>query len=144
MHLFRSYNACVCSWLLSIVYSSLLFRGPTALSLYLCHIIILCLVNIKIICPMQICVFYVVRLKCCKKFNGMTSLLSSVSIKLCSLHRVLLVCVRCNLTVHCSVTSFIIQQPIRRPYLLERVYKPMHTLHQHEETCRAQNLEILT
>ena len=37
--------------------------------------------------------------------------------------------VRCNLTVHCSVTPFIIRQPIRRPRLLERVYKPMHTSH---------------
>ena len=39
------------------------------------------------------------------------------------------VIVRCNLTVHCSVIPFIIWQPIRRPRLLERVYKPMHTLH---------------
>ena len=37
--------------------------------------------------------------------------------------------VRCNLTVHRLVTPFIIRQPIRRPRLLERVYKPMHTLH---------------
>ena len=37
--------------------------------------------------------------------------------------------VRHNLTVHCSVTPFIIQQPIQRPCLLERVYKPMHTSH---------------
>ena len=37
--------------------------------------------------------------------------------------------VRHNLTVHCSVTPFIIRQPIQRPHLLERVYKPMHTSH---------------
>ena len=37
--------------------------------------------------------------------------------------------VRHNLAVHCSVTPFIIQQPIWRPRLLERVYKPMHTSH---------------
>ena len=37
--------------------------------------------------------------------------------------------VRHNLTVHCSVTPFIIWQPIQRPHLLERVYKPMRTLH---------------
>ena len=37
--------------------------------------------------------------------------------------------VRCNLTMHCLVTPFIIQQPIWRPHLLERVYKPMHTSH---------------
>ena len=49
--------------------------------------------------------------------------------------------VRCNLAVHCSVTPFIIWQPIRRPRLLERVYKPMHTLHHDEETCRTHQLE---
>ena len=37
--------------------------------------------------------------------------------------------VRHNLAVHRSVTPFVIWQPIRRPCLLERVYKPMHTLH---------------
>ena len=37
--------------------------------------------------------------------------------------------VRCNLAVHCSVTPFVIRQPIQRPHLLERVYKPMRTLH---------------
>ena len=37
--------------------------------------------------------------------------------------------VRRNLTVHCSVTPFIIRQPIQRPRLLERVYKPMHISH---------------
>ena len=37
--------------------------------------------------------------------------------------------VRHNLVVHRSVTPFIIQQPIRRPCLLERVYKPMRTPH---------------
>ena len=37
--------------------------------------------------------------------------------------------VRHNLAVDRSVTPFIIQQPIRRPHLLERVYKPMHTPH---------------
>ena len=37
--------------------------------------------------------------------------------------------VRCSLTVHCSVTPFVIQQPIPRPRLLERVYRPMHTSH---------------
>ena len=36
---------------------------------------------------------------------------------------------RRNLTVHCSVTPFVIQQPIWRPHLLERVYKPMRTSH---------------
>ena len=46
--------------------------------------------------------------------------------------------VRHNLTVHCSVTSFIIQQPIQRPRLLESVYKPMHTSHLHKESCRTQ------
>ena len=35
--------------------------------------------------------------------------------------------VRCNLAMHYSVTSFIIRQPICRPHLLERVYKPMRT-----------------
>ena len=35
--------------------------------------------------------------------------------------------VRHNLAMHCSVTPFIIWQPIWRPRLLERVYKPMHT-----------------
>ena len=52
--------------------------------------------------------------------------------------------VRRNLAVHGSVTPFVIRQPIRRPRLLERVYKPMRTSHEHEETCRAQHLEILT
>ena len=37
--------------------------------------------------------------------------------------------VRCNLTMHCLVTPFIIWQPIRRPHLLERVFKPMCTLY---------------
>ena len=37
--------------------------------------------------------------------------------------------VRHNLAMHRSVTPFIIQQPIRRPCLLERVYKPMCTPH---------------
>ena len=37
--------------------------------------------------------------------------------------------VRHNLAVHGSVTPFIIWQPIWRPRLLERVYKPMHTSH---------------
>ena len=37
--------------------------------------------------------------------------------------------VRHNLAVHCSVTPFVIRQPIQRPCLLERVYKPMHTSH---------------
>ena len=37
--------------------------------------------------------------------------------------------VRHNLTVHCLVTPFIMWQPIQRPHLLERVYKPMRTLH---------------
>ena len=39
------------------------------------------------------------------------------------------VSVRRNLAVHCSVTPFIIRQPIQRPRLLERVYKPMRTSH---------------
>ena len=37
--------------------------------------------------------------------------------------------VRHNLTVHHSVTPFVIRQPIRRSRLLERVYKPVRTLH---------------
>ena len=37
--------------------------------------------------------------------------------------------VRHNLAVYCSVTPFVIWQPIQRPHLLERVYKPMHTPH---------------
>ena len=37
--------------------------------------------------------------------------------------------VRRNLAMHRSVTPFVIRQPIRRPRLLERVYKPMHTPH---------------
>ena len=37
--------------------------------------------------------------------------------------------IRHNLTVHCSVTPFVIWQPIQRPHPLERVYKSMHTLH---------------
>ena len=37
--------------------------------------------------------------------------------------------VRCNLAMHCSVAPFIMRQPIRRPRLLERVYKPMRTSH---------------
>ena len=37
--------------------------------------------------------------------------------------------VRRNLTMHHLVTPFIIRQPIQRPCLLERVYKPMHTSH---------------
>ena len=39
------------------------------------------------------------------------------------------VIVRCNLAVHRLVTSFIIWLPIRRPRLLERVFKPTHTSH---------------
>ena len=37
--------------------------------------------------------------------------------------------VRSNLTIHHSNTPFIIWQPIHRPRLLERVYKPICTLH---------------
>ena len=37
--------------------------------------------------------------------------------------------VRRNLSRHHSVTPFVIRQPIRRPHLLERVYKPMRTPH---------------
>ena len=37
--------------------------------------------------------------------------------------------VRYNLTLHCSVTPFVIRQPIHKPRLLERVYKAMHTSH---------------
>ena len=37
--------------------------------------------------------------------------------------------VRCNLAVHCSGIPFIKWQPIWRPRLLERVYKPIHTPH---------------
>ena len=36
-----------------------LSRWPTTLSLYLCHIIIFCLVDIQIIYPMLICEFYI-------------------------------------------------------------------------------------
>ena len=39
--------------------------------------------------------------------------------------------VRRNLGTHRSVTPFVIRQPIRRPCLLERVYKPMRTPHWH-------------
>ena len=38
-------------------------------------------------------------------------------------------CVRSNLTIHCSDTPFVIRQPIHRPHLLERVYKPIHISH---------------
>ena len=38
-------------------------------------------------------------------------------------------CVRHNLTMHCSVTPFVIRQPIHRPHLPERVYKPICTSH---------------
>ena len=37
--------------------------------------------------------------------------------------------VRSNLAMHLSDTPFIIRQPIRRPHLLERVYKPIRTPH---------------
>ena len=37
--------------------------------------------------------------------------------------------VRSNLTIHCLDTPFIIWQPICRPCLLERVYKPIRTPH---------------
>ena len=37
--------------------------------------------------------------------------------------------VRRNLTMHRLVTPFIIRQPIRRPCLLERVYKPIRSPH---------------
>ena len=37
--------------------------------------------------------------------------------------------VRHNLTMHRSDTPFVIWQPICRPHLLERVYKPIHTLY---------------
>ena len=37
--------------------------------------------------------------------------------------------VRSNLDTHLSDTPFTIWQPIWRPHLLERVYKPIHTLH---------------
>ena len=37
--------------------------------------------------------------------------------------------VRSNLAIHHSDTPFIIQQPIHRPHLLERVYKPICTPH---------------
>ena len=45
------------------------------------------------------------------------------------LHHKMSQTVRRNLAVHRSVTPFVIRQPIRRPCLLERVYKPMCTLH---------------
>ena len=37
--------------------------------------------------------------------------------------------VRSNLTIHLSDTPFTIRQPIQKPHLLERVYKPIHTPH---------------
>ena len=37
--------------------------------------------------------------------------------------------VRSNLNTHLSDTPFAIQQPIQRPHLLERVYKPIRTPH---------------
>ena len=37
--------------------------------------------------------------------------------------------VRSNLDTHLLDTPFAIRQPIRRPHLLERVYKPIHTPH---------------
>ena len=37
--------------------------------------------------------------------------------------------VRRNLVMHCLVTPFVIRQPIQRPRLLERIYKPVHTSH---------------
>ena len=37
--------------------------------------------------------------------------------------------VRSNLYTHLSDTPFAIRQPIWRPCLLERVYKPIHTPH---------------
>ena len=37
--------------------------------------------------------------------------------------------VRSNLHTHLSDTPFTIPQPIRRPHLLERVYKPIRTPH---------------
>ena len=37
--------------------------------------------------------------------------------------------VRSNLAMHLSDTTFTIWQPIQRPHLLERVYKPIHTPH---------------
>ena len=37
--------------------------------------------------------------------------------------------VRSNLDTHLSDTPYTIQQPIQRPRLLERVYKPICTLH---------------
>ena len=56
---------------------------------------------------------------------------SSIKVQNCIRAKALnyVVIVRHNLTMHCSVTPFIIQQPIWRPCLLERVYKPMHTSH---------------
>ena len=45
------------------------------------------------------------------------------------LENVLVHIVRSNLAIHCSDTPFIIQQPIHRPHLLERIYKPIHTPH---------------
>ena len=37
--------------------------------------------------------------------------------------------VRSNLAIHLSDTPFVIRQPIRRPCLLERVYRPIRTPH---------------
>ena len=37
--------------------------------------------------------------------------------------------VRSNLAIHRSDTPFVIRQPIHRPHLLERVYKPIRTPH---------------
>ena len=50
-------------------------------------------------------------------------------IKESEVDRLLTTCVRSNLAMHLSDTHFAIWQPIQRPRLLERVYKPIHTPH---------------
>ena len=47
----------------------------------------------------------------------------------CTCIHKLVAIVRHNLAIHRLVTPFITQQPIHRPHLLERVYKPMCTPH---------------
>ena len=56
-----------------------------------------------------------------KEISAMEYVIQAIMIIVCIVRR--------NLTMHCSVTPFIIQQPIQRPRLLERVYKPMRTSH---------------
>ena len=55
---------------------------------------------------------------------------------------VLVLLVRSNLTMHLSDTPFAIWQPIQRPHLLERVYKPIHTSHWCVQSLPLRALEI--